>query len=1416
MAEPAGVCGLEVPPQSDLPVTVEVAEEAVLSAVAIHGEDGEKTAEVQIEKQEQLRRYKLTFLPPQKDKYRLEIKTGDSHVNGSPLHLDLRAPNAKGVTIAEPPAGKLKAGQPIKICFDTSNAGRGEMHSTCSGEEVGDIQVDVQRRGFTNKFDVTFKPPHEDEYVVHVKWAERSIKGSPFKIDLIPVNPNKVKASAPKIPSNPDDPIEMNISTKGAGNAKLTATCMGMLGGKIPVSVKKVAPHDYHLTVKPPDRDILSLSVQYGGKHIPNSPFLVNTLPVDASRVKVTEPENPEIGQLVSYKLNTLEAGAGVLSANCEGEKSGPVDIKITKEGATNNKHVASFTPQVADVYTVGIQWGDDKTEPKHVPGSPFKLPLLLPPDASKVKAGDLHVPAEAGDDEWVWLELDCSEAGHGEPSAVAKHEGGDQVEVKIEKIEDDKYKVKFKTEQAGKYSMAVLYDGSPIPGSPYSDIEILDLSPKPELVKHLETKQPEEKGGPATLLFDAKDAGKGEFRARVAGLLTGQTASVYELVPGSDHIYKVSFNPQLADTYLVDVYWEDHPVTDSPFYVEIIHPDEVIVTEPDKDSISLTRSFHFNVDASNAGPGKLTARCEIKEKGAEVDVIVEEDPDEADRYTVSVRPEEEGVYLVSILFDGHHVTGSPFEIDLVPKLISEAPCTLHELEDKEAVLDLPEDSSPPPQPPQPAAPQELEMFIGDPFSLVIDQESVDNTNRMTASAVGETTGPAVVHKKQDEGLSCFTFDPETADRYTVEIRMNGEVLGGNSYIISYIYPVDASKCVIFDADGLNENLPINEEISFGVDATRAGNGNLTVNVDGPASATRTVDVKVASSDEKPNVYRVSYLPTSRGTHKINLLWDGEAIPGSPIELEVGSLKDIPTFFLHEPFVIHFTTECDPKDVESYAIHDDSCIRYVFKIGRRKQGKLKLFLKAEKPGIHSIHVLIGGKEVNGSPFEVLFIESDPAACKVIDLPEKPSVGIETSFKVDSRKAGHADLHIKAKVPPGGKTDVSHMDHEDGLYSVIFTPRVTGPHRFHVLWANEAIPDTPVAMEILPADPEQLASQEAAAKVYIVKEDMAIFDKSLSITETAVFDVCAKDAGKGQLNVQATGPYKTKIRVDDLEDGTYRCTLQPKVAGSYLVKVLWNDFPIAGNPFELNFTNDKSYMINGLKLETDHFTVGTPREYTIDCGREKGAFKVECLPSSAANVELTRVEERENTYLCKIVPLIAGNHAVHVTYNEKHILDSPYIVQFYNEEHQDRERDRAGDEEEEVGRLSPLGSLHVQLEGDETAKEFPDPPLSPKPDKVRVYGPGLKSGYVGQEGNFMIETGEAGDGKLEVKVSGPKGSFKLNMRHHPDSDRTILAHYDPRYAGEYIIDVMWSDSPVPGSPFIVEISEQNQLVYTFTI
>lgn len=120
-------------------------------------------------------------------------------------------------------------------------------------------------------------------------------------------------------------------------------------------------------------------------------------------------------------------------------------------------------------------------------------------------------------------------------------------------------------------------------------------------------------------------------------------------------------------------------------------------------------------------------------------------------------------------------------------------------------------------------------------------------------------------------------------------------------------------------------------------------------------------------------------------------------------------------------------------------------------------------------------------------------------------------------------------------------------------------------------------------------------------------------------------------------------------------------------------------------------------------------------------------------------------------------------------------------------------------------------MHVRwdgqhVEGSPFKVKVSSPPM---PENVKAYGPGLDNGVVGQEGNFVVETKEAGAGTLAVRVHGPKGAFKINMKRDPGNDRTIHVRYDPTLAGEYTVDITWSDTHVPGSPFKVLVKEEQE-------
>lgn len=1089
----AEIVSVDVPTGKKDPVTIVVDKSAAsgegpLQIKAKNEEDNIFDVACQGEEDEKVT---FVFTPPTAAVYQLHVTWGEDHVKHSPLMLNLNKPNNKAVTISHAPGGNLKAGENIKIIFDASEAGRGSLGSTCKTGDDQEIEVNVTKQGFTAMYDVEFHPPHEDLYILHVKWEGKNVKGSPFKLDMNPILSSKVIASNFKEPTEPGDTIEMDVCVKGAGNADLTYTCKGDVVGEIPIERKRISANDFHLTATTDaaQPDTYNFKILFNGRPISNS---VHTY--------CTKPPTPE--------------GLGA--------------------------------------------------------------------------------------------------------------------------------------------------DG----------------------VKHISTNDDE---SPVTLTFDSSEAGEGNFRVRVHGAESGPLDCTCEQLPDTNQHYQVSFNPPIADSYFVDTYWNDSPVPGSPFDVLILRPDKLRFGEPR--FVELEIPVELPVDASEAGPGKLTASCK-GEKSEEMEVFIEDDPVAAGKkkYIVSFRPSEYDCYNLSLFFDGEEVSKSPFVIR----------------------IDEPEPQQLPPAP---------KFFL---------------------------TG------------------------------------------------VSARKMY-----------SVGEKVSFTVQATNVAEGNLRVSIVRPSANEEEEPMPhiQTSEDGCDKLFNVEYAPNVCGEHKMEVQWDEEPIPGSPLVFSVVDNSNVPTFPITKPYKINFVDHVTPKAIESFGIHEESGDTNNLTIKKRRNAKLKLIYQAKKLGIHSLHVLVDKKEVPGSPFRVEFVKSDPSACKLLDIPDMAYLGEETSFTLDARKSGEGDLKVHARVPQGGReTAITHKNHHNGFYTILFVPEIVGTYHFDVSWADEPVCDSPVTIKAQERTPSLKEAKEAAAKVYIHKNDEDVFEKVHSIASPVYVCISTGNAGKGELSLKAVGPGEAKISMYDRENGVYTAEIRPVLSGKYTLGVFWNDIHIKNSPFKLDFTKNKSYLINQLDLDNVRFTMGIPHKFNVHCPPEETAdLTMMATPTTAADISCTPLEDNPNSFLCEITPKEAGNHEITIKYNGKEVHNSPHNVQF--------EDNPDSAEQADEDHLIPL-DVSIDIGTPIVRKDSSTKPLDEaSPGEVCVFGTGLEDGLVGQEGHFTIETANAGPGKMEVEVYGPKGAFKVNVRRHPDNYRTLLARYDPKVVGEYKIHVLWDGKHVSQSPYSVTISEQ---------
>lgn len=96
-------------------------------------------------------------------------------------------------------------------------------------------------------------------------------------------------------------------------------------------------------------------------------------------------------------------------------------------------------------------------------------------------------------------------------------------------------------------------------------------------------------------------------------------------------------------------------------------------------------------------------------------------------------------------------------------------------------------------------------------------------------------------------------------------------------------------------------------------------------------------------------------------------------------------------------------------------------------------------------------------------------------------------------------------------------------------------------------------------------------------------------------------------------------------------------------------------------------------------------------------------------------------------------------------------------------------------------------------------------LKPLPEEILVSGPGLLKGAVGKQTHFEIDTTQAGPGQLFIDAyykDGKKMKFSLQEKR----PGILTLSYTPEECGVANFDILWSDLPLPKSPFSVTITD----------
>jgi len=515
------------------------------------------------------------------------------------------------------------------------------------------------------------------------------------------------------------------------------------------------------------------------------------------------------------------------------------------------------------------------------------------------------------------------------------------------------------------------------------------------------------------------------------------------------------------------------------------------------------------------------------------------------------------------------------------------------------------------------------------------------------------------------------------------------------------------------------------------------------------------------------NKGHAKFKPTVGGTYNVEVVCLDRFIKGFPFQIYVvdpSSFKLLQKIPAHIELGVPLKLEIDGRSVSSDRItfvSPDMNISSKFKTKFHQNGSnsISTELIPMEEGDFLMGFQYSGHWIFGSPFRMQIC--DPSKFSFVAIARVANAGKQLNFSVRAREPSEGSMRLTftAKGPHAEYTPRVTTSEDGLLYSGLFIPWEIGEHTITASYGSFPIPGSPIVIPVIALDPTTCSAtgmglQRAYTKV------------------PATFTVLGKApkwVDNGTLVIRITSVVtkeECRVRIRDNNDSTYSVAYMVEKSGAYLLEIQTAGEHIPGSPFRLNALPgpdpSKVRMFGPALDESAVLTFGKPIAFTIDtsdAGHGKLSVKAVGPENVSARVFIA-TSQNGGEHDIDIDPLRHGKHRVIVKWSGKNVPNSPFIL-----------------------------------------KVFPGADAS----KCIAKGPGLEDGVMGKKTSFTIDTKNAGAGLLKVRLHGVKGAFKIQIQPLDAKNRRVLmANYDPKIPGEYLIKVLWCDIHIPGSPFRVKI------------
>lgn len=477
------------------------------------------------------------------------------------------------------------------------------------------------------------------------------------------------------------------------------------------------------------------------------------------------------------------------------------------------------------------------------------------------------------------------------------------------------------------------------------------------------------------------------------------------------------------------------------------------------------------------------------------------------------------------------------------------------------------------------------------------------------------------------------------------------------------------------------------------------------------------IQIPITFKTIQGNIGHASFVPTLPGNYRIEVSCVDKLIDGSPFMVEVADPSRcklegvLPKHLkLNAPYQFRVNT-ADAGKGELRVTCPDRNISQLFDSDVHtlaNQDSQAVVVTPRRPGTYLLGITFHDSHIPSSPFRVSVC--DPSQCSVVGdvfSHRRWVVGKPIKFRIiNSKPEQELKPQVKAK-GPSAKYTAEVRTSDDRTYSVQFTPWEIGTHEVSVTYGGFDIPKSPFLLAIQSFDSNICSATGAGLQQALtgVPSQFVVLAKQSGLIED----------GTLQVNVQSVVQrIECKVRVRDNRNGTYQVAYLTQLPGAYLINILTAGQHIPGSPFRLTALpgpEAEKCTMSGPALQTNAIlTIGKPIDFSVDTSRGgTGELTIKAVGPGGAQARVYMAKsDKTGLYDVKLDPVRHGKYRVSVKWSSQHIPGSPFILKIYPGA--DASKCKAfgpGLEDGEVGKPSTFmietrdagaGTLKVRLHG----------------------------------------------------------------------------------------------------------------------